>query len=140
MSMDKNLNFTEDTSPIISSILKEYNIEESDDDIVKKVSENKPLYGEVIFGAIKKILDKEQKELLYSFLAEQLNIDEKTAIQVYKSINEKLVPLVKIEVRPTDNKAKAKIDKAIPQEKKTNIVSSKEILNKKPDNYREPIN
>ncbi|OGZ65148.1 MAG: hypothetical protein A2998_02615 [Candidatus Staskawiczbacteria bacterium RIFCSPLOWO2_01_FULL_37_25b] len=160
--------FEEDTFPIISQILEANSIKESREDVIKKISNDKPLMGEIIIDVTEKIvLENIQEKDACLFLKEQLNVTEQIAKQVYADIQKKLLPLAKkndvetqtqeqksITAQPTrlinenknidNNKKPVKIRKERPKIIDPMIEEPKEIVPKViqkrgPDSYREPI-
>jgi len=141
MDSEKKIYFTTDTYPIITEIIRNNLKEDSDDDILNKLSEDKPLQGEIIINATEKIFLGNKKEAeIYSFLQEQLSTTSQTAKQIYKDIKEKLIPLANREssnenVSPTFPRVKPIINN-----KKEDIRKMPEKQKpKEPDSYREPI-
>jgi len=140
-----------DTAPIITDILKSSKIEESVDDVIKKLSQGKPMQGTIIFKAVEKILiDKTTEKDACSFLETELNIPQPTAKKVYKDILSKLIPALKIRPVEKINEEKG----TTPDEKdllpKTPIMIKKPLaseepmksepkLPKKQDSYRETV-
>ena len=160
--------FEEDTFPIISQILEANSIKESREDVIKKISNDKPLMGEIIIDVTEKIvLENIQEKDACLFLKEQLNVTEQIAKQVYADIQKKLLPLTKkndvetqtqeqksITAQPTrlinenknidNNKKPVKIRKERPKIIDPMIEEPKEIVPKViqkrgPDSYRQPI-
>ena len=158
--------FEEDTFPIISQILEANSIKESREDVIKKISNDKPLMGEIIIDVTEKIvLENIQEKDACLFLKEQLNVTEQIAKQVYADIQKKLLPLAKkndveaqtqeqksITAQPTrlinknidENKKPIKTKKRETKTIEPVIEEPKETVPKiaqkrGPDNYREPI-
>lgn len=142
--------FTEDAFPIISSILQKNKIEQSDDDFVEKISNNKPIPIEIIIISAEKIfLENASKVAVCSFIKTGLGVSDDLSEKIYSDILAKLIPIVKKRQQITEKKiTKSSIDvpeKNIPK-KKSPVMGSKKTEEfvsiqqpKGPDTYREPI-
>ena len=149
--------FQKDTEPIITAILKDAQIEDSEKDFWEKMSLGKLSQGEVIFGAIDKIvLEKAPENDVCFFLKNELSINEEAAKKVYKDITTKLVPLINKQTPQEANKDKNSniVKEPIPKriasqkisEKTKSPLEAKKIntpnfpkQSSGPDRYREPI-
>ncbi len=136
----EKINFKEDTFPIITKILQDNKIEESNEDILEKLSNNKPLQGQIIISAVEKIVvDGAVEKDICTFLATELNIPALTASTIYAEIISKLVPIA-------EKLAASEINPKIPVVRKPRIKKPLENIappvvqqNQGPDAYREPI-
>jgi hypothetical protein len=164
--------FLEETSPIISEILQKYNLEETDEEILEKeIGENPSLLnGEIVLNiAIEIIKEKISTKDLPDLLQKRLNIPPKTAVELTKDLETKLLVFAKkITAREPETEEKTtpvvapvkpieigikmiekeeKITDFVGKPKKNEKIPVSEPLkivkeikkNKGPDIYREPI-
>ena len=124
--------FEEDTFPIISQILEANSIKESREDVIKKISNDKPLMGEIIIDVAEKIvLENIQEKDACLFLKEQLNVTEQIAKQVYADIQKKLLPLAKKNDVETQTQEQKSITAQPTRLINKNIVKVEEVRNNK---------
>lgn len=140
--------FLGDTLPIISEILKKYELEDTDEDILGKIEQGKPcLLGGIIFDIVIEVVQgKISKKDLVSSLQKYLDIPKEKAKNIAKDIEERLLVLVKkapkekteIPEKPPATKKPLKIEKT-PIVEKPEIPPEKRETPEEPDVYREPI-
>lgn len=140
MNNNEKIYFTENSAPIIFDMLKKNGLEETRQDLLKRLSEKRLLQGEVIISTAEKIfLEKDTKDNLIIFLQTELNTSKEIAKQVYNDIMEKLIPIA-------DKYTTANTEKSISQPtQETTIIkekiqrTKKKATTNKEDNYREQI-
>lgn len=100
--MDKNTNqkekliFQENMGEILSNILQGYKLDETDDEVFKKMEDDKPLFGEIIMDAIRDLLfGKIQEKDLSALLQKNLNIPQNIAENLTNDVKTKIIPLIK---------------------------------------------
>ena len=154
--------FSQDTAPIISTIIGKYNLVESTGEATKKMEAGKLFNGGVILNITEKIiLNKSLKDSLPTLVEKELNVPGDIAKSVAKEIEEKLLPIGQVseisdtEIPVTAPQNKPRINPSeplykieipatgIPKTFSTNLEEtlppkSKEVSNKS-DTYREPI-
>lgn len=88
--------FTKKTDSILSDIEKKYNLEESDEEAVKKMEEDKPFRTNIIVELARNFVMGiiSEKELTIS-LQKELNVFQQTAEKISKNIINDLVPSLK---------------------------------------------
>lgn len=96
--LEKNQNqvvvFSEDTAPVISEILRKYDLEETDDETFEKLEKGIPLRGEVILNITEEItLGTTSTQELTSSLQKNLNIPKEIAEKLTEDIKRKLIAL-----------------------------------------------
>ena len=134
-----------DTEPIITGILQNNHIEESDSDIMEKLSQGKPVQGQIIISAVEKILlEKLPDENICAFLKTELNVLDEVAKTVYLEIKSKLVPVIKtrtVENAPIKETSTVKIPRPIKKTSSTTKIETPKppIQQSGPDKYREPV-
>ena len=126
----KKIIFPENTSIIISDLLKKYGLEEDEETLLGKYESGEPTNGEIISGLLRSIADKgdmhdvsiQEMELV---LAEKLGTTIEKAKGLAKDIKEQILDLATTgEIAPEEKTA---------EENKENIIPPGK------DIYREPI-
>ncbi|NQU82759.1 MAG: hypothetical protein HQ539_02310 [Parcubacteria group bacterium] len=140
MSNKQKIIFPENTSSIISSIVKKHGLEESDEDFLKKIGKGEKTAGGIIASIVKKTAEGEiNKKNLPGTLKMSLKITQKKAMDLAKDINSQVLALAEKRLPPQPKKTqKPKAPLIIEnQPKKT----KKEELSSpiKEDNYRELV-
>jgi len=165
---NKSFVFPENTSEIISDILKKYGLVDTEEQIDEKLfgENSSPLFGEITADMVAKFARKEISENdMLAIIQKELNLPKATSESLINDIKTQIMPLVIIvinktipepsikeattlEIPPLEKKAE---DIAIVPSKKqreTNKPSPLEEIqkittvskqSKGPDNYREPI-
>lgn len=89
--------FTEKTDLILSNLLSQYGLQESEEQIIKKDEEDKLSYEYAIIRFARGLIEDKssEKDLLIS-LQKELNIPQATIEKVVKDIKEKLIPSMEI--------------------------------------------
>jgi len=96
-NQEKKLIFPENVVQIMSDILKEYQLEETDDEISQKLENDQPFSGEIIMGIIKDLFFKKiQEKDISTLLQQKLNLTQNIAENLSNSIKTKLIPLIKL--------------------------------------------
>lgn len=142
--MPHKIFFKEDTYPIVTQILADNNLEETDEEVLEKMENDGHLLGEAIAMAIDKILlEKKSEEDICTFLGTELKIDAQKAKSLYSGIYSKLIPIaeiVEIEDRPAEPAKGEEIEPEAeaPKEPQTPVAPPPPQTSG-PDVYREPI-
>lgn len=95
-ALDKKIYFLGDTAEIISDILKKYEIEETDEDLAKKIFREEPfiIRGGVILKYAISLAKKEiNEEEIPAFLKKELNISQIIADDLTSEIKNRLIPI-----------------------------------------------
>jgi len=145
---------------VIFEILKNNNLEETESEMVKKVSQNQPSNFIIVREIASSLAGKKVSEKDASLgLQEQLKITDGTAKKIISDINQKLMPYAKTinfvqeenkKIQISEKKFYAKeksFDELLPIPKRRSTQPQEEIIQpiskpaqrSGPDNYREPI-
>jgi len=155
--------FSDDAEQMFFSILKKYNLDETDDQVFSKLEVNQPFFGEIVMNITRNFFEGSiKKGDLSSLLKEKLNISMETSEALAKDIEEQIIPLVqKIEAPSEEEEEKGeeefitkeeqeleKEPDIFPQAKPTEVIEKPKLepppttqteQPKKPDTYRESI-
>jgi len=84
--------FPTNTFQIVSEILQKYNLQETDDEILKKIEKNESFNGEIITGVVEKVvLGEMPKKEMPVLLQKELNIPKDSAQNLSLDIENRLL-------------------------------------------------
>jgi len=146
-SQNQKIIFLENTSPIISELLKKYQLQETPKELSKKLTKREiPRGGIILDIAIEVAQGKILKKDLTSALQKRLEISEEKTKKIAEDIEEKLLVLVKkVPRKEIEIPEEPPVTKKPLTAEKPSIVEKPETPSKKretseePDVYREPI-
>jgi hypothetical protein len=130
---EKQLIFSENADQILSDILKKYKLDETDDEVFKKLESDQPLFGEIVTDVTRNLFSGSIKEpQLSSLLKDKLNISKESAEALALDIKGQLLPLVKeVEVPPegieTKVETKKETTEIFPKIEPTELAKETEI-------------
>ena len=105
-NQQQELTYAEGIGGVLSDILKKYQLDETEEQGIKKLEADQPFFGEIVMGLVKDLIfDKIQDKDLTILLQQKLNISQKTAEDLTADIKEKILPLIKKVSVPTEETA-----------------------------------
>lgn len=129
---NKEVIFPENSPEIINSILKKYGLEETTEEIIRKLKRGEISNTQKLAGIVGEAARKKTSiDTVALWIEEDLKVSKEVALKMAKDLNERILSLT---VRPEIKKTAS--EKISLKEKKPEI-SPKESF--QPDIYREPI-
>ncbi len=126
-SQNQKIIFSENTSPIISELLKKYQLQETPEELFKKLTKGGIPKGGIILDIVIETAEgKILKKDLTSALQKRLEISEEKAKKLAEDIEEKLLVLVK------------KVPKEEIEVPKEPLITKKPLMTEKPSIIEKP--
>ncbi len=122
---NEKLLFEENIGQVLFEIIKKYKLEESTDEVFKKIETDQPFPEEIIINIIEDLFfGKIQEKNIPILLQQKLNISQDVSENIFSDIKIKIMPLIKKSPESDDTEPTAK-------EKSQTIESNRPDLTKK---------
>jgi len=151
-NQNQKITFLENASPIISELLERYQLQETPDELFKKLTKGEVSRGGIILDIVIEVAQgKISKKNLVPSIQKYLNIPKEEAKKLAEDIEKRLLVLVKkvpkeeMEIKPPIPSGRPSVAKNPPITEKSPITEKpktapkKQKTTKEADVYREPV-